>query len=60
MDLEERSLVSEEIARGCDVLFDCVVSDGGSSNGVALDKGDSISGKEVVLHGYGRDLDSWV
>ncbi len=49
----------QALSRG-DVLLDCIGSDVGISNGVALNEGDSLSGKELVLQVDGFELQDWV
>ncbi len=46
----------EDIAGGREILFDHVGPNGGANNGIAIDEGDCIPVKEVVLDLDGNQL----
>ncbi len=45
--------VGEEVTCGVDVVFDCVGSNGDAGDGLSLNEGDCVAGKEVVLRRWG-------
>ncbi len=45
--------IGEEVTCSVDAVFDCVGSNGDAGDGLSLNEGDGVAGKEVVLRHWG-------